>query len=513
LILVVATNATSSLSAELARLESDLVGDGWAVVRRNVSSTDSPASVRNVIIEQFYADPENVKAVLLFGHVPVLYSGNLNYDGHLSRPMPADAYYADVDGIWNNPNFLPSDVELMLGRVDFSNMPGNATPGGWPSETELLRNYLNKDHQWRHQLIDVPHRALMGDRRGEEKGEATAASGYRNFDPLIGHGNTLEANVEDNAPVDQRWISMLAADTYLWAYGCGGGQPTSISALGTHGEFFEVWSNDIVGQDARAAFVMMFGSFFGNWDTTDNIMRSVLATPTLGLACCMAGRPHWYFHHMALGEPIGYSARLTMNNFDLYRNQTNALARAIYIALMGDPTLRLDPVAPVLGLNGSASAAGVQLSWEPSPGEVEGYYVYRSLTPAGPFTRLTSELVTGTAFTDTDLSSSVYTYMVRAVKLQSTPSGTYYNPSQGVFVTLETTPLYISVSFTPGSLVLTWNSLPGISYHVESSSALQGSTWTDVSGAIIAFGTTTSWTDFEVASRSQRFYRVTKSVP
>src|SRR5205085_2453312 len=124
---------------------------------------------------------------------PVLHCGNINYDGHLTRPMPADTYYGDMDGDWSsNPNALPSDVELMVGRVDFFAMPGVGAPVAWPSEQELLRNYLNKDHQWRNKLLDVPRRALMGNRRGDENGEATAASGYRNFEPLVGPGNTVE---------------------------------------------------------------------------------------------------------------------------------------------------------------------------------------------------------------------------------------------------------------------------------------------------------------------------------
>src|ERR1043165_8172825 len=46
LILVVATNSTGTLGSELQQLQSDLVGDGWSVIRHDVSSNDTPASVR-----------------------------------------------------------------------------------------------------------------------------------------------------------------------------------------------------------------------------------------------------------------------------------------------------------------------------------------------------------------------------------------------------------------------------------------------------------------------------------
>jgi hypothetical protein len=41
--------------------------------------------------------------------------------------------------------------------------------------------------------------------------------------------------------------------------------------------------------------------------------------------------------------------------------------------------------------------------------------------------------VTGTNFSEAGLSAGNYYYMVRAVKMQTTPSGSYFNPSQGIF--------------------------------------------------------------------------------
>src|SRR6266566_2733050 len=161
-VLVVDNTYSSQLASELSRLQNDLTGDGWNVARRDVSRNDTPASVRATIQSVYNADPGNVKAVFLFGHVPILRSGNLNVDGHQARPMPADPYYGDMDGSWNDQSYLPSDVELMVGRVDLFNLPGNGAPSPWPSEVELLRNYLNKDHNWRHKLISVPRRALLG---------------------------------------------------------------------------------------------------------------------------------------------------------------------------------------------------------------------------------------------------------------------------------------------------------------------------------------------------------------
>lgn len=514
LILIVENRHAAALASELTRLQTDLTGDGWTVLRHDVATNDSPASVRNLIIADYNADPTRVNTVFLFGHVPVLHSGNLNYDTHGVRPMPADAYYGDIDGNWSgSPNYLPSDVELMVGRVDLFNLPGNYAPVPWPSEVELLRNYLNKDHNFRHKLVTVPHRALMGDRRGAEGGVAAAATGYRNFQPLLGSGTVVQANIADVSAPSVRWGPMLAADSYLWAYGCAAGSPSGIGSLGTNGPYNDLYSIDVVGQDAKAVFVMLFGSWFGDWDQPDNFLRAFLATPSLGLTACLAGEPHWFVHHMGLGETIGYGARLSMNNSTLYRSQSNDFARAIHISLMGDPTLRMDLVGPPGALSAMAGTNGVTLNWPTSADSVLGYHVYRSASPNGPFVRLTGSTVAANTFTDTTAAPATYTYMVRAVTLQTTPSGSYYNASQGVFVTVDAAsialPMQLTIVQTTSGLVLSWNSQIGTSYRVLAETNLAQGNWLAVSDRITATATTTSWTDADFSSRPQRFYRIT----
>jgi hypothetical protein len=514
LVLIVENRHAPALSNELARLQRDLTGDGWTVLRHDVSSNQSPASVRNLVIADYNADPTEVNTVFLFGHVPILHSGNLNYDGHLARPMPADAYYGDMDGNWSgSPNYLPSDVELMVGRVDMFDLPGNYASIPWPSEVELLRNYLNKDHNFRQKLVTVPHRALMGDRRGAEGGRATAATGYRNFQPLLGPDTVVQADTDDISTPDVRWGPMLAADSYLWAYGCGAGSPSGIGGLGTNEPYNDLYSIDVLGQDAKAVFVMVFGSWFGNWDGTDNFLRSFLATPSLGLTCCLAGEPQWFVHHMGLGETIGYGTRLSMNNSLLYKSQSNEFARAVHISLMGDPTLRMDLVSPPGLVSADTAGGGVTLNWQVSADAVLGYHVYRSVLPGGPFARLTGSPVAGSTFTDTTASSNQYTYMVRSVTLQTTPSGSYYNASQGAFVTVGAAnialPIQLSVSRIVSQLRLGWNCQSGVVYRVLAKTNLSQIAWVDVSGSIMATGSNAAWTATNLDSLSQRFYRIT----
>jgi hypothetical protein len=64
---------------------------------------------------------------------------------------------------------------------------------------------------------------------------------------------------------------------------------------------------------------------------------------------------------------------------------------------------------------------------------VSGYHVYRAPSPGGAFTRLTASPVAATTFVDPAALAGPATYQVRAVRHEATPTGTYWNQSQGAF--------------------------------------------------------------------------------
>jgi len=448
-ILVVDQTHTLALTQELARLQADLAGDGWAVVRHDVPRMAVPASdntpgswaarsnelaaVKALIAGDYNADPAHVRAVFLFGHVPVPYSGDIAPDDHVDHAgaWPADAYYGELSGAWPDttvlnqgasdprnrntagdgkfdPSSLPSDVDLEVGRVDFANLPAFSA-----SEEELLRRYLNKNHSYRHKLTTAERRGLIDDHLGLLNGQKPALNGWRNFAPFFGAANTFTGD----------WQTTLATQSYLWGYGCGAGTYTSCSGVAT--------TTELAAADPRVVFTMFFGSYFGDWDSQNNLLRAAIATPTYTLTSAWVGRPYWQFHHMGLGETIGYGTRLSQNNESLY--SSGFYARWVHTALMGDPTLRLHMVAPVSNVAVVASGTGgAVVSWTASPEAVLGYHVYKSATVAGPFTRVNADLVTSTSYTDPD-SPTACVYMVRAVKLEVAASGSYYNASTGIF--------------------------------------------------------------------------------
>ena len=89
------------------------------------------------------------------------------------------------------------------------------------------------------------------------------------------------------------------------------------------------------------------------------------------------------------------------------------------------------------------------------------------------------------------------TYMVRAVKLENSPSGTYFNPSQGVFAKADSStilpgdPVVLTMKGGPNGLELSFPSQLGKTYAVEASSDLKN--WTSVQ-TVIATGLQTTLT-------------------
>ncbi|MBN2171274.1 MAG: hypothetical protein JW819_08145 [Candidatus Krumholzibacteriota bacterium] len=437
MLLVLDSDITYGLAAEIDRLEVDLIADGYRVRRLVVWQALAPAEVKAMIAAACRAEPD-IATLFLLGHVPVPYSGDLRgvHTNHQGA-WPADVYYGELDGPWTDESvdnttaawpanhnvpgdgkfdqtWLPSDVDLALGRVDLWDMPAF-----WGGDQTLLRRYLDKDHAWRRGESAAEARGLIDDNVGDAYGLAFAATGWRNFAVMFGHENTHSLD----------YLSTLAAESHLWSYGCGGGSFTSCAGIGQTADFAE--------QPLLTVFTMLYGSYFGDWNVTDCILRAPLAAEGLALTCCWGGRPTWHFHPMALGYTAGYCARLTQNNDHLYTVADGG--RQIHIALMGDPTLRMHVARPVSDLALALSPAGeVQLSWTPPPGQVEGYHVYRAPGLREAFVRLSIDPILELRFVDAAPLAGTNVYMVRALRLETSASGTYLNLSAGTIDSLDT---------------------------------------------------------------------------
>ena len=452
LILLVDSNYVPSLNFEIKQLELDIIGDGWQIIRHDVSRTESATAIRNMI-KTDYNTHTNVKALFLLGRITVPYSGLLSTppDGHVvgsgnhTGAWPADAYYADLNGNWsdkftdttgyrtanqNRPgdgkfdqNMIPSSVELQVGRVDLYNMPYFSV-----NDTLLVKKYLIKDHNFKIGNITATPRGLIADNFA---GLNLTAQAWRGFAGMFGPDKI-------NAKVD--YFTTLHDSSYLWSCGAGAGSFTSCSGIGT--------STNFAQDSLRNIFTMLTGSFFGDWDNTDNLLRAPLASKGITLASFWGGIPQWHIHHLALGENLGYSTKLTMNNDVLYfTGNFNNATREIHIALMGDPTLRMHVVKPASNLIVTPISANnsMSLNWQASTDNVLGYNIYRASSINSQFTKINSSVVGTASFIDLLPLVGNNVYMVRAVKLETSASGSYYNMSIGTF-DADATKLYMSTN-------------------------------------------------------------------
>lgn len=436
LILIIDNTFSEDLIVEIKTLINDLEGDGYTVIRHDVSREETVSNIKSIISEDYNADPENVKSVFLLGHIPVPYSGNINPDGHPEHKgaWPADVYYADMDGNWTddvinsttaafdrNKNIpgdgkfdqstIPSLLELEIGRVDFFDLPSFVA-----TEKELMKGYLNKNHDYRTKIYSPAKRALIEDNFGFFSGEAFAAGAWRNFSSLVGNQNIQIGD----------FTTGLTNDSFLWAYGCGPGSYNAAAEIAT--------TEQLAVSQLNATFTMLFGSYFGDWDNSNNFMRSILAQGKT-LSCSWSGRPHWSLHPMAMGKSLGYCTKLTQNNLDTYDYGYGA--NFVHVALIGDPSLKNDVVAPISNLSLALNENNCTLNWSASPDNIVGYNVFRKLMPDGRFVRLNIDPITQTTYIDSCLLNvGTYKYMVRAQGLIASAAGSYYLNSCGISDTI-----------------------------------------------------------------------------
>lgn len=425
--------STRSLQLSAESYIADMKADGWRIKTFYVSRTATAASVKSTIVSAYNTDPTNTKAVMLLGHVPVPYSGNFAPDGHGDHvgAWPADVYYGDMNGTWTDATVnntaasrpqndnIPGDgkfdqtyiadgtAELQVGRIDLANMPAFSTK----TEAQLLEDYLTKNHDYRVKNYTTIQRGLVDDNFGYFGGEAFGANGWRNISPIVGSSNVSSLD----------YISTLKNSSYQWAYGCGGGSYTSAGGIGNTDSF--------VNNSIKSTFSILFGSYFGDWDATNCFLRAPLCSGTT-LTNVWGGRPNWFFHHMALGENIGYSTNVSQNNASLYA-PTGIFARGVHQALMGDLTLRNDVIKPVSNVTSTPMFGSGKLKWNKTTDSVLGYNVYVN-NGDSVFTKLNGSILTDSTYTYSCLPYSTNHLYVKAVKLQTTPSGSYYNESSGV---------------------------------------------------------------------------------
>ena len=395
---IVDKEVNEAMPSKIGRLGYDLILEGWItstiVIEPGSTVAEVKGTIHNAFREWQEIQPGTPLHVFLIGDIPYPMSGGYSTEGAIPNPdfhpehggaWSSDAYYADLEtspGIdaeyqWTDDqvnitdpavalreqnknvpgdgkfdqSILPSDLELCVGRLDMRDLPAFGTsPSDRSREFELIERYLDKNHAYRTRQFVPPLRALIDDnfqlfaRQNEERRivEAFASSGWRSFAPIVGADSIMFGDwLQDSTN------SRPALDTFptLLSYACGGGGYEHCS--------FVINTEELSRIPIYSTFTLLFGSYFGDVNSSNNLMRAVLANEGWGLTCGWSGRPHWFLHPLANGNTIGECQRLTANNNGSYWGSTvEDLAtgtflplrlgeRNIHTMLLGDPTLTL----------------------------------------------------------------------------------------------------------------------------------------------------------------------------
>jgi len=230
-------------------------------------------------------------------------------------------------------------------------------------------------------------------------------------------------------------ISNARANKYIFSHE---------SSTGSYTQYNNIANTSTFNDSFNAVFNSSFGSYFGDWDVKNNILRACIGSPGFSLTNCWNGRPMILFHHMSLGENIGFSIRAMQNNNPNVSGSNTYpvvfMQGRAHQSLIGDPTLRMQMFRPATGLaaTGIDNNRRVNLTWtESTASGVLGYNVYHSTEHNGVYKKINKARVKTGNFKDSFPLTGTNHYLVRAVKLDSNASGTFYNQSIGAMAKVD----------------------------------------------------------------------------
>ncbi|MGE0615459.1 MAG: dockerin type I domain-containing protein [Bacteriovoracia bacterium] len=370
----------------------------------------------------------------------------------LPPPVPDRLRNVPGDGKFDQNEIPGFRAQLQVGRVDLSNMARPESQGlafrragetDAQLEIRLLRRYLDKNHAYRIATFQVPSRALISDRLGAYE-NWPATDGWRNASPAVG-----PANIYSLPPTQRGLVPVLNQSPYLWVHGAGAGAFQGFNGAST---------DEYASQSTYGVFYTLIGSYFGDWDVQENFLRAPLAAEGYGLASTQGRLVNFFGQHLPMGFNLGYASLRSINNSwaaaspssgycfsatpPLYEGTLAcpSLDSAPFaVPLMGDPTLRTQmvpgPSGVAAAVSGSTGARTVTLSWEPSAAAGVIYHVYRASASGGAFQRIGQTIAT--SYVQSAVVAGSYRYQVRALVKTVSASGSYWNNSTGMTISVS----------------------------------------------------------------------------
>ncbi len=391
-------------------------------------SNGSVTQIKDEIVSRYNSKP--FEYILILGHVAVPYSGNTAIDGHTPDHMGAwvaDGYYGEVDGTWTDEtinnvdasreanqnvpgdgkfdqSFFPSEVEIAVGRVDFSSLTKLHE-----SEIELTRRYLQRNMDYRTGKMKVNRRAVIDNNFNLPEGFAQGA--IKSFHTFL-----------EPDSINYGEFKQCTEQNYLFTFGAGGGNYQGAGGI--------INTNQLVGDSIQSIFTTIFGSYFGDWDVANNLLRAALARGS-SLISAWSGRPIWYFHPMAMGENVGQILLNAQNNHGNYYSQFGK--QLTHTSLLGDPSLKMDYQESIEEY--TIEADHVTWTYSSVGSEELGFTIYYKNEDQwellGTGMRMENRL-DFSEFPDPKPSK----VLIRPVRLIKSRSGSYYNEGNGLMLEL-----------------------------------------------------------------------------
>jgi len=438
-LILVDSFAYSELKMELEQFAEDLIADGWNPEIKSVPRCESfnPTEVRKVkrVVNKYKTLwGERFKVLILVGRIAVPYTGNYTFDGHPEHDgaFPSDLVYVLNDSLltddneyniqavreynWNVPfdgKFdqisIPENINIAVGRIDFFQLTDFHQ-----KEIELLKKYFHKNHLFRIGEIPTTNRCLIDDGFGTQSDEIFSANAWMNFQALcdtIIEGKLLE-NIKENY--------------FRFSYACNSGSYTSC--------WSSINSEDCSKYQINTTFCFLFGSYFWDWDSERNLLRSVLASSPYALLVAWIGRPFWHFHHFAFGYPFALSFLKTANNKNFYKSTGKYGYRGMHLEIIGDPTLRINYPKPASNFKYTfLNDTLLIMNWEPPPdsSSLEGFLIVKR--DENGYNQTISSLSKHTrSISITINSKGIYQFQLRTIYKKTTHFGSYLELSSAL---------------------------------------------------------------------------------